>query len=87
MNNTKKTPMKRAREEAGLTLEQVSAGTGIPFTTIHAFESGRAVGWSLERKKKIATFLKVPFFSLWPEEQKKLQNTQKIIGQTDEGRR
>jgi len=63
--------MRRAREKAGLTLEQIATGTGIPFTTVQAYESGRGAGFSVERKAKIAAFLNEPFFSLWPEEREK----------------
>jgi len=70
--------MRRVRDKAGLTLEQVSAGTGIPYSTIQAFESGRGVGYSIEQKGKIADFLGVPFFSLWPEERKRIEANKEI---------
>lgn len=74
-----KTPMRRAREKAGLTLAQVSAGTDIPFSTVQAFEAGRGPAWSIERKMKIADFLKVPFDELWPEVQERMKQTQATL--------
>jgi len=69
-----KSPMRRAREKAGLTLAAVSAGTGIPFSTVQAFEQGLGAGFSVERKAKLAAFLGEPFFSLWPEEKQKARS-------------
>lgn len=73
MNEKKKSPMRKAREKAGLTLEKVAIETGIAFTTVQAYESGRGVGYSVEGKAKIAAFLKEPFFDLWPEERERMK--------------
>ena len=70
--------MRRAREKAGLTLEQIAAGTGIPYSTVQAFESGRGGGYSIEQKGKIADFLSLPFLSLWPEELKRIEANKEI---------
>jgi len=78
MREKKKTPMRQAREKAGLTLEKVAIATGIPFSTVQGFEAGRGATWSMERKKKIAAFLAVPFSSLWPEEKEKIEQAKKF---------
>ena len=81
----KKTPIRRARERAGLTITQVSNGTGIPYSTIQAFEIGRGRGFSIERKAKIAAFLGVPFSSLWPEEKEKVKQVKKLYAEIIKG--
>jgi len=68
----KKSPMRRAREKAGLTLAQVSAGTGIAYSTTQAYEQGVGAGFSVEGKAKIAAFLGADFFTLWPEERERM---------------
>jgi len=68
----KKSPMRRAREKAGLTLEKIAIETGIAYSTIQSYESGRGVGYSAEGKAKIAAFLDVDFFTLWPEERERM---------------
>jgi len=72
VNGMKKSPMRRAREKAGLTLAAVSIGTGIPFSTIQAYEQGVGAGFSVEGKEKIAAFLGADFFILWPEERERM---------------
>jgi transcriptional regulator with XRE-family HTH domain len=69
----KKSPMRRAREAAGLTLEKIAIETGIAFSTIQALESGRGSGYSVEAKEKIAAFLGADFFTLWPEEKERMK--------------
>ena len=85
VNKMTKTPMRRARQKAGLTIEQVSVGTGIPYSTIYAFEIGRGRGFSIERKAKIAAFLGVSFSSLWPEEKEKVKQVQKFYSEIIKG--
>lgn len=68
-----KSPMRRARERQGLTLEKIAIETGLAYTTVQGYESGRGAGYSVEGKAKIADFLKEPFFSLWPEEREKMR--------------
>lgn len=69
----KKSPMRRAREKAGLTLEKIAIETGISYATVQAYESGRGVGYSVEGKEKIAAFLGADFFTLWPEERERMK--------------
>ena len=82
---TVKTPMRRAREKAGLTLGQVSAGTGIPLSTVYTLDIGLGQEYSIERKAKIAAFLGVSFSSLWPEEGKKIKQAQKLYAEIIKG--
>ena len=78
MSKKRVSPMRRAREKAGLTLERVAIETGIPYSTVQGLEAGRGAGWSVEFKQKIAAFLGVPFSSLWPEEREKIERAQKF---------
>ena len=68
----KKSPMRRARENAGLTLEKIAIETGIAYATVQALESGRGAGYSVASKEKIAAFLGADFFTLWPEERERM---------------
>lgn len=69
----KKSPMRRAREKAGLTLEKVATETGIAFSTVQAYETGRGAGYSIEGKEKIAALLGADFFTMWPEERERMK--------------
>jgi len=69
----KKSPMRRAREKAGLTLAQVSTGTGLAYSTTQAYEQGVGAGFSIEGKEKIAAFLGADFFLIWPEERERMK--------------
>ena len=68
----KKSPMRRARENAGLTLEKIAIETGIAYATVQALESGRGAGYSVTAKEKIAACLAMDFFTLWPEERERM---------------
>jgi transcriptional regulator with XRE-family HTH domain len=68
----KKSPMRRARENAGLTIEKIAIETGIAYATVQALESGRGAGYSVVSKEKIAAFLCMDFFTLWPEERERM---------------
>jgi len=68
----KKSPMRRAREKAGLTLEKIAIETGVNYASVQALESGRGAGYSVVAKEKIAAFLGADFFTLWPEERERM---------------
>jgi transcriptional regulator with XRE-family HTH domain len=69
----KKSPMRRAREKAGLTLEKIAIETGIAYATVQALESGRGAGYSVAAKEKIAAHLGADFFTIWPEERERMK--------------
>jgi transcriptional regulator with XRE-family HTH domain len=70
--------MKKRRLAAGLTLAELGRRTGIDYSTVQALEAGRGTNYNIEVKKKIADALGAQgaegFFSLWPEELKKLKH-------------
>lgn len=70
------TPMRKKRREIGLTVMDVSRQTNIPYSTCYFLDAGRGTNFNPAIKKKIADALGVDFFSLWPEELKKIHHVQ-----------
>lgn len=59
------------RKAAGLTIQQVSEQTGIPYSTVQALESGRGKGFDVNTKNKLAGFYKVPMVEVFAEERER----------------
>jgi len=77
-------PMRKKRKELGLKIQEVADGTGLKYSTVQFLDSGHGADFSLDFKKKIAAFLGADFFSLWPEELKKIHQLQMFAGPFEE---
>lgn len=66
MPKAKKTTLREARIERGLSIEGLAKKAGIPYSTAQAVESGRLAG-SLMAKMKLVDALGLSLRDLWPE--------------------
>jgi transcriptional regulator with XRE-family HTH domain len=64
----KKINLRGIRKQSGLTIEQVSLDTGIPFSTIQALEKGRGKKFSLITKHTLTDYFGVGLFKAFPED-------------------
>jgi len=66
MSKTKSITLREARQAAGLTIQELSAKSGIGWATIQGIETGRFAGGFVTRHR-IADALGVPMRVLWPD--------------------
>jgi transcriptional regulator with XRE-family HTH domain len=59
--------MRKRRQAAGLTLEELAKRVGLAYPTVQALESGRGRGFSVASKRKIADALGADVLELFPE--------------------
>lgn len=64
----KKISLRMIRKQWGLTIEQLSLNSGIPYSTIQALEKGRGKNFSLITKHTLADYFGVGVFKVFPEE-------------------
>jgi transcriptional regulator with XRE-family HTH domain len=69
----KKIDLRELRKKAGKTLEEVAAGTGLPYSTVRAIEVGMGKNFAPTIKHKISDFFGVNFLAAFPEEFLKLE--------------
>jgi transcriptional regulator with XRE-family HTH domain len=78
--------MRKQRKAAGLTLLQLAQKSGLNYSTVQSLEAGRGQGFNVEFKKAVTVVLDkalgkatTSFFTLWPEELKRIQHIQEFI--------
>ena len=67
MRKKKSLSLRELRLAAGLSIQDVSAKTGIPSSTVQAIEIGRGRNFSAGAKHMLAHFFKVDPLALFPE--------------------
>jgi transcriptional regulator with XRE-family HTH domain len=81
-----KKSMAEARAASGKTLEEVAAAAKISYSAARALEKGIGRNYAPAIKHRISDFLGVPFFSMWPEEQERLQGIFEEVSREDRER-
>jgi transcriptional regulator with XRE-family HTH domain len=80
------TEMRRRRKAAGLTLADVARRSGVNYSTVQNLDAGLGKNYNVKFKKAIADVLAKAlgladpeFFSVWPEELKKIRHVREFI--------
>jgi transcriptional regulator with XRE-family HTH domain len=68
-----KTFLRELREDIGKTLEEVSKDLNMPYSTVHALETGMGKGFSSVLKHIVAAYYNADFYSAFPEEREKFR--------------
>lgn len=74
--------LRKLREEAKKTLEQVAAETGLSYSAVRALEIGLGKNYAPAIKHKLSDYFGVNFFQLFPEERERLEG---IMTELQEG--